>query len=196
MKDQYKKWPLCRWELIGKPEIKEHSDVKAYEVTFRAAYQIENPSKSVWSKGKVLSKIMIAEGENGVPQIFIIKNKTYDIPDLKNENNTADQNRQSSKKLASKPSNFYEEIDRINSIPNQRDRADSGIELIKSMTRNIDNFNKQAVESNPNLFGGKSHEEFTYDSFYQQARDSGLPPSEAKIEATRNYNNYRRFIDQ
>jgi hypothetical protein len=89
-------------------------------------------------------------------------------------------------------SSIYDEIDRIRSIRNPNERVNANMQFLKGIRGDIG----QKVESNPQAFGGMSADEFFKESAYRQAREEGLAPSEAQIEAERSYRNMKRFMNQ
>lgn len=87
---------------------------------------------------------------------------------------------------------IYGQIDRIQSIRDPNQRANANADFVRGMLGNFD----QLVESNPQAFGGMSSDEFTLETYYNAAREKGLPPSEAQIEAQRQFRNKKRFMNQ
>lgn len=87
---------------------------------------------------------------------------------------------------------IYGQIDRIQSIRDPNQRANANADFLRGMLGNL-----QAIsENNPQARGGMSSDEFTMESLYRSAREKGLPPSEAQIEAERDFRNMKRFMNQ
>jgi hypothetical protein len=90
----------------------------------------------------------------------------------------------------SQSSGASSEINRIRSLPpSQR------LQAVKDMAANSYQNYQQIIDSNPQLYVG-TMDELTMDNFYRKAREEGLPPSEARIEAERNFRNMKRFLNQ
>jgi hypothetical protein len=89
-------------------------------------------------------------------------------------------------------SNIYDEIDRLQSIRNPNDRIRANTDFVKGLMRSFD----QTIQNNPQATGGMSPDEFTLEALYNSAREKGLPPSEAQIEAQRQFRNMKRFMNQ
>jgi hypothetical protein len=91
---------------------------------------------------------------------------------------------------AQQSGSIYEEMDRVRSIRDPNERANANLNFIKGLVQ----MNNQVIENNPQAFGGMSADEAWKESAYQKAREGGLSPSEAQIEAERSYQNMKRFM--
>jgi hypothetical protein len=86
---------------------------------------------------------------------------------------------------------IYDQIERVQAISNPNERAAAN----RDFFRGIMGVLGESVEGNPQAFGGMSSDEFMMESLYNKAREEGLPPSEAQIEAQRQYQNMKRFME-
>lgn len=101
------------------------------------------------------------------------------------------QSTQKTQSKATQSRSSSEEWERIRNIqdPNERVRANTA--MIKSMLNGI---NQNA--ENARGITGMSSDEFMLESMYKTAREKGLPPSEARIEAQRDFRNMKKFLNQ
>jgi hypothetical protein len=91
---------------------------------------------------------------------------------------------------------IYGQIDRIQSIRDPNQRANANADFVRGMLNNIVGNSEQVVQRNPQAFGGMSVGDMMKESLYQQAREKGIPPSAAQIEADRQYRALQGFMNQ
>jgi hypothetical protein len=102
---------------------------------------------------------------------------------------------QTSRTSARNPDSVNDEIDRLRSIQDPNERARANAQYISGMMNSIFGNFEQAVQRNPNTFQGMSVDEMMLDGLYKDAREKGLTPSEAKIEAQRQYRSIKSLMN-
>jgi hypothetical protein len=198
----YKIWPTAKWKIIDQPIIE--TDINdMHTVNYKAAFRLENENKGIYSEGILASNLLIVTTAEGKLRIQTVSNDVYNSKNgsisrnIEIDTNSRVENpHQETRAVRSKRpvplNNVYGEIERIQSISNPNERANANINFWQGINQSLGNF----IENNPKAFGGMSSDEFMLESLYNTAREEGLSPSEAQIEAQRNFRNLKRFMNQ
>jgi hypothetical protein len=192
----YKSWPSANWKILDDPIVKTDNN-NISNVRYKAAFRLENKSQGIYSEGILTSHLIIITTTNGKKLIQTVRNELQDskkglLSKNRETEQPASRNNYKSSKQTPQNRSVYSEIDRIQSIRDPNQRANANADFLRGMLGNFD----QLVESNPQAFGGMSSDEFTLETYYNAAREKGLPPSEAQIEAQRQFRNMKRFMNQ
>lgn len=198
----YKNWPIAKWKIIDEPIIE--TDINnMHTVRYKAAFRLENEDKGIFNEGILTSNLLIVTTTEGKLRIQTVANEVYnsrkgnisrnlEIDTDGREENAHEQTREVRRNRPVPLNNVYGEIERIRSISDPNERANANINFVKGIHQSLANF----IENNPKASGGMSSDEFMLETLYNTAREKGLPPSEAQIEAQREFRNLKRFMNQ
>ena len=70
------RWPSRRATIRGDVRLSEKAPNRAYTASFEHDYYVENTGRGEWINGAVAVDLQIAVGDDGLPKIFSMKQKT------------------------------------------------------------------------------------------------------------------------
>jgi hypothetical protein len=191
----YNSWPNAKWQILDDPIVRTDSN-NISTVKYRAAFRLENKRKGIYSEGILTSNLIIITTTTGKRLIQTVSNELQNSKKGRiSQTEKTTESIQAARTPARNPDSVNDQIDRLRSIRDPNERARANAQYISGMMNSFFGNVEQAVQRNPNTFQGMSVDEMMMNGLYKDAREKGLTPSEAKIEAQRQYQGIKSLMN-